>query len=512
MHELADQLLSHLRATWRYRWYALACAWVIAAGGWIAVHLMPDRYVSSARVYVDTQSMLRPLLSGLAVQPNLDQMVAMMSRTLISRLNVEKVIQMADVDGGLKASEDREQVITRLLKELTIRSAGRENLYTIAYADENPEQAKRVVQSLLTIFMEGPLGERRKDSDSARRFIDEQLKGYSEKLVAAEYAVTEFKRRHQGLMPGEGQGYYVRLNDARTALRQAALELREAENSRDAIKKQLAGDAEITSRLGEKGATVGAPSEIDTRIRALEQKLDGLRLIYTEQHPDIAAAVRIIAQLKEQKAAEDRMEKPAATVTQGPIYQQLTVALASAEASVAAMNARVAEYRIRYNELQAAANALPQIEAEYAQLTRDYEVIKTRYRNLLERRESAQITGDVEASDVVMGFRIIDPPQVPRAPSAPNRPLLMSLVLLAALGGGLGIAFLISQLRPTFDGERRLREVSGLQVLGTIAMAWTDEQKRRRTRGLIALLFSLLSLLSAYVAIMASLMMTVSRV
>ena len=102
---------------------------------------------------------------------------------------------------------------------------------------------------------------------------------------------------------------------------------------------------------------------------------------------------------------------------------------------------RVAEYNERYTELQAAANALPQIEAEYTQLTRDYEVIKTRYDKLLERRESAQISGDMEASDVVMGFRVIDPPQVPLAPSAPNRPLLMSLVLLAALGGGFGTCF-----------------------------------------------------------------------
>ena len=165
-----------------------------------------------------------------------------------------------------------------------------------------------------------------------------------------------------------------------------------------------------------------------------------------------------------------------------------------------------------YNELQAVANALPQVEAEYAQLTRDYEVIKTRYDKLLERRESAQISGDVEASDAAMGFRVIDPPQVPLTPSAPNRLQLMSLVLLAALGGGLGFAFLISQLRPTFNEERSLREVSGLRVLGTIFMAWTDEQKKRRTRGLIALLLSVLSLLSAYAAIMVSLMMTVSRV
>jgi polysaccharide chain length determinant protein (PEP-CTERM system associated) len=194
------------------------------------------------------------------------------------------------------------------------------------------------------------------------------------------------------------------------------------------------------------------------------------------------------------------------------VYEQLTVSLASAEANVAAMKARVAEYGVRYNELKSAANALPQIEAEYKQLTRDYEVIKTRYDKLLERRESAQISGDLEASDVAMGFRVIDPPQVPLAPSAPNRPLLMSLALLAALGGGLGIAFLISQIKTTFNDERELKEASGLQVLGSIAMAWTDDQKKRRRRGLFALLLSFLSLLSTYFAIMASLMMTVSRV
>jgi polysaccharide chain length determinant protein (PEP-CTERM system associated) len=510
MHELVDQLLSHLKATWRYRWYAVACAWIVAAGGWIAVYLIPDRYEASARVYVDTQSMLRPLLTGLAVQPNVDQMVAMMSRTLVSRVNVEKVIGMSGMDSGLTTSEERERLIADVAKQLAVRSTGRENLYVITYSNRNPDQAKGVVQSLLTIFIEGPLGGKRRDSDSARRFIDEQLKGYSEKLVAAEKLVTEFKRRHQGFTPEEGRGYYARLNEARTSLRQAALELREAENSRDAIKKQLVGDAGSASGPGEKGA--GGVSEIDVRIQALEQKLDGLRLIYTEQHPDIVAITRTIAQLKEQRIAEEKLGKSAPMAPRGPVYQQLAVALASAEANVAAMKTRAAEYGIRYNELHAAANALPQIEAEYAQLTRDYEVIKDRYEKLLERRESAQITGDVEASDITMGFRVIDPPQVPRTPSTPNRPQLMSLVLFAALAGGLGIAFLISQARPTFSDERRLREVTGLKVLGTVAMVWTDEQKKRRTRGFVAIGLSVLSLLVTYVAVMASLMMTVSRV
>jgi polysaccharide chain length determinant protein (PEP-CTERM system associated) len=512
MHELADQLLSHLKAIWRYRWYAVAFAWIIALGGWIAVYLTPERYEASARVYVDTQSVLRPLLAGLTVQPNVDQMVAMMSQTLISRPNLEKVIRMADMDIGLKTSEDRERLITRLTRELAIKGAGRENLYIIAYTDKNPQEAKRVVQSLLTMFMEGTLGDQRKDSEAARRFIDEQLKTYNERLVAAENAVTEFRRRHMGLMAG-GRDYYTRLIEVQSALSGATLELKEAENSRDVIKKQLAGDTEIPSLLGDKSADVGVNPEIDFRVQALEKKLDDLRLNYTEEHPDIIAIVRTIAQLKEQKKAEAKLRKPSpiAAQAQDPVYQQLTVTLASAEANVAAMKARVTEYSKRYNELKASANAVPQMDAEYTQLTRDYEVTKKNYETLLSRRESAQISGDMETRSSVMDFRVIDPPQVPPVPKAPNRRLLMSLVLLAALGGGLGVAFLISQIRPTFNDERRLREVSGLQVLGTVLMARNDAQERRRTRGLVALLISFASLLSAYAAIMAALVLTATR-
>ncbi len=522
MHELAAQLLSHLRATWRYRWYAVVFAWVAAIAGWIGVKQMPDRYAASARVYVDTQSVLRPLLAGLAVQPNVDQIIGMMSRTLISRPNLEKVIRMADMDIKLKTPEDREQMINQLTKFLSIGGAGG-NLYTISYSDQNPQEAKRIVQSLLTIFVEGSLGDKRKDSDSARRFIDEQLKSYSEKLVAAETAVTEFKRGHLGLMPGEGGGYYGQLLQAKAAMEQAMLESKEAENARDAIKKQLT-DETPPSLLNDQGAPEAPPSpEIDGRVLGLEQKLDTLRLNYTEQHPDIVAILRTIAQLKEQKKAEFELKekkraeakpgKPAPTPTQArdPVYQQLNLAIAEVEARVAAMKARVAEYEKRYDGLKGLVNAVPQIEAEFKQLTRDYETIRRNYEQLLSRRESAQISGEMEANSTVMDFRVIDPPQVPSTPFAPNRPLLMSMVLLGALAGGIAFAFLISQLKPTIQDEQGLREISGLPVLGSVIMAWTDAQKTKLKKGLIGFALSVVSLLSAYGAIMAVLMLSTAR-
>lgn len=520
MHEQVDQLLSHLKATWRYRWLAIVLAWIIALGGWIAVYRMPDRYEASARVYLDTQSVLKPLLAGLTAHPNASETVGMISRTLISRPNLAKVIRMAGMDLELKTSEALEPLITRLTRELTIQTAGGD-LYSIAYSDKNPQQAKRVVQSLLSLFMEGSLGDQRTDSETARRIIDEQLQTYKEKLDAAENAVTEFRRRQllmAGGTPGRGD-YYTRLVEAQAVLSEATLELKVAETNRDAIKKNVPDETEIpsllgeTSPLGDKSADVEAHPEIDARIQALEQKVDGLRLNYTEVHPDIVAIERTIAQLKEQKKAEAKPRSPSLRPppqARDPIYHPLTLSLSVAEANVVAVKARVAEYSKRYDELKAAAIAAPQIDADYAHLVRDYEIAKTTYGSLLSRHETAQISREVETGKSVIDFRVIDPPQVSSVPKSPNRQMLNSMVLLMALGGGVAFAFVLSQIRPTFNDERGLREVSGVQVLGTIIMARTDAQKARRTRGLVALLISFASLLSAYAAIMATLVLSAS--
>ena len=102
MHELLTQLTGYAVSTWRYRWHALIAAWIISVIGWAAVHNIPDRYEATSRVYVDTQSLLKPLLAGLAVQPNTNQQVEVMARTLISRPNLEKVARMTDLDLNAK--------------------------------------------------------------------------------------------------------------------------------------------------------------------------------------------------------------------------------------------------------------------------------------------------------------------------------------------------------------------------------------------------------------------------
>lgn len=490
MEELVIQLVGYLRGMWRFRWWGLVFAWVVGVGGGVAIYLMPDKYESSARVFVDTQSVLRPLMSGLAVQPNVDQQVAILSRTLINRPNVEKLVTMADLDLGVRGQAQREALIAELTADLRIRGTGRDNLFTLAYADTRPDRAQRVVQSLVSLFVESGLGTKRQDTDSARRFIEEQIKNYEGKLTEAENRMKEFRLKNMALLGDSGKDYVTQISVLTAQLEQAKLELREAENSRDALQSQLVGEEPVLLPQMPNPSAVSIP-EIDGRIDALKRNLDDMMQRYTDQHPDVIGAKRVIEQLEKQKMDEIEVRRKAGpgqfgSLNANPVFQQMKLSLAEVQARVASLRARVNEYESRVAQARTASKMVPELEAELAQLNRDYAVHKSNYDSLVARRESANIAVEMDAKSGIAEFRLIDPPSLPVKPSAPNRLLLMPLAGLAGLAAGLALTFLISQLRPAFSDGRALREVTGLPVLGTVSMLPTPERRSQKRRGMIA--------------------------
>ncbi|MES2263510.1 MAG: XrtA system polysaccharide chain length determinant [Pseudomonadota bacterium] len=483
MEELITQLLSSVRGIWKYRWLAIGTMWLCATLGWSAVAALPDDYQTTARIFVDTQSILKPLLSGMTSMPNVEQQVAIMSRTLLSRPNVERVMRMVDLDLNANTPREHELQLDELMGKIKIGGTGSNDIYTITYNNRNPKMVRDVVQSLLTIFVEGSFKGKQDDSQKAVQFIDEQIKTYEDKLLGVENAVKQFKRQNNGLLPRQGSDYNTQLQVSSDALSAARLELMEAEQARNTIKSQVAGDEPVI--MGEPEAAAIENPEIDARIAALNKNLDALRMQYTELHPDIVASMRLLAQLQQRKVEENKARAASADPGKNysPMLQQLKIALTEADARVAAIKIRTQELGARHERLQAQGNAVPEVEAQLAQLNRDYEFNKENYEKLISRREAAKLSGELSSTTEMMTFKIIDPPTVPVRPVGPNRAMLFSLVLGASIVAGAAVALLISQVRPTFLSPAELREHTGLTVLGTVSMNWTTADHSRRRRG-----------------------------
>ena len=505
MDEIIRQFFVVGGAMWRRRWIGLAVAWLVAAVGVVIVSRTPDRYESSARVYVDTQTVLKPLLAGLTVQPNIDEQIGMLSRTIVARPNIERILHGVNPEASAATQIERDQMVDSLTKRIRFTGSVRENIYTIAYQDTSPERSKRVVQDLLALFVESGVGDKRRDNESARRFIDEQIKVYEQKLAEAENRLKEFKLKNMGVTSGTGADYFTRVSALTEEAAKGRQELRSAEVARDAFRRELTGEEPIM--LPDPSATAAGAftSEYDARIDTQRKQLDDLLRRYTEQHPDVLSTRRLLTQLEEQRKQEiDTRRKAAAqspprlSASTNPVVQRLKFALAEAEANIASLRARVSETEGRLAQLRAIGGKAPGIEADLAQLNRDYAVLQKNYAELVSRRESASMGGEVDSAGQLAEFRIIDPPRIAPNPVFPNRLALIFVVLLAALAAGGAASFAMARVFPTFHGVGMLREFTQRPVLGSVSVLETSAVLWRRRLSNVAFAGAFAMLLVAH--------------
>ncbi len=483
MYELLQKILTYLRSMWRFRWYAMVLAWVVVIVGWYKVYTLPDVYEVSASVHVNTESVLRPLMQGLVIEPNLEQRLRLLTRTLKSRSNMEKLAQMSEDEANRNTADNVKISVDNLVSNIQLAtSRGAENIYTISYSNRDPNLANIVVNNLLSIVKENTLKRTDAGVDNAELFLSKQLENYKRKLIEAESRLEEYKKSNAELMPALGQGYFVNLQTVRESLSNAQLELSEATKRRDELKRQMSGEEPVFG-FSASTANLSSPHPLDTQIQELQNQLDELLLQYTELHPKVKTLSESIERLKA-KRASDLARRPKTRIMQpaletNPIYQQLSVALSEAEAQVASLRVRVAEYKERENKLQKMVNTMPAFEAELNRLNREVETQQQNYSEMLERHETALISTEMEETGNTVQFRIIDPPRVPGDPTGPNRFMLNGVVLALGIGVGLGFVFVLSEIRPVVYDTQVLNSLTGLPVFGVVSRIMTDEIKKR---------------------------------
>jgi polysaccharide chain length determinant protein (PEP-CTERM system associated) len=514
MDEILGKLIQIAFGVWRRRWIALAVAWPLAIVGAVAVSSVPDRFEATARIFVDTQTVLKPMMKDLAFQPDIDQQVSMLARTLISRPNVEHLLAEPAIGFDPLSPKQHDAAVDRLMSSIKVEPMGK-NLYAISYRDVDAQRARRLVQGLVELFVDSGVGEKRRDSEEARRFIDEQIHMLEGKLAESESRLKDFKLSHFGLTGTSNQDFFARVSTLSDAVSKLRIDLSAAEQSRDALKRELAAEDPQLPRDAAGGAGSHQPTELDQRIDAQKKQLDDLLRRYTEEHPDVVATRRTITQLERQRKLEQEYETRSGHTRVGaatsPVYQRIRIALAEAEANVASLRSQLSAEQSRLDQTRANAGKLPEVEAELAQLNRDYDVLRKNYDLLVSRRESALLGVRLDQSAQLADFRIVEPPRVSPNAVFPNRLVLSMIMLLVSILGGAAVAALISQLLPAFHVAKDLREIAGRPVLGSVSMFVNDAMKARERRELLVFAGAGSMLLLANVAWIAWIALHISR-
>jgi polysaccharide chain length determinant protein (PEP-CTERM system associated) len=471
MIHVAEEVLSGLRAVWRRRWVAIGTAWAAAAAGIAITSTVPDRYEASARVYVDTQSVLKPLMQGLAFQPDTDQQVHMLARTMVSRPNVEQLLKRPGTDIGYK-NESRESIIDRLVSGIKFDASGG-NLYTISFRDTNATRAKAVVQGLVDLFVDTGTGTSQRDSTEAGNFINDQIKVYEQKLNEAEDRLKNFKVRNFAVSGVSNQDYFARTSQISDEVTHLKISYAAAVQARDALRRELSReDPQLPPDAALANGAQPAPSELDARIADQKRQLDELLRRYTEAHPDVIAARTSIRQLEAQRVAERASRKASGSnfAATSPVFQQIRVQLAQAEANVASLGAQLGAEQQQLDQLHATATKVPEAEAELAQLNRDYDVIRKNYEQLVARREAASLGVKMDQTSQLADFRVVEPARVEPKPVFPDRTALAFLAMFGALAAGIAAAYGLSMLYPAFATPRALQDHTRRPVIGTISI------------------------------------------
>ena len=506
------QVLDYIKGVWIKKRYVIIFSWLICPVGFVYVASLPDVYSSKAQVFVDTRSVLQPLLRGLAIQTNPDQEIQMMAKTLRSRSNVEKIARESDLDITTTTEAEFETLVTNLTKDIQLSSTGRDNIYNISFSNEAPSTAQRVVQETLDLFVEGALGNNRKDTDTAGRFLDEQIAEYESRLTEAEQRLANFKRQYNDILPLAGT-YYSSLQGLNDELEATRLQIRQAQQQAETLKGQISSSKQNDSFGVTNRDEPVLSTRYDERIKSLEEELDRLTLRFTDLHPDVIETKALLESLEESRSKEieafltadgDEQNQPLSELN-----REIKLEASRLESQIASLRVKESDLQSKIAGLESKVDLIPQIEAESSALNREYGVTKQKYEELLSRRESADLSRRADVSAEDLQFRIIEPPLLPKRPSGPNRLIFYTAVLIIGFGTGIGIAFLISQLNPILIRPKQLLNVSDYPIWGTVTHLNIEQINKTNRNRLLVFLLSSGTILAMYGALVAAEIMNI---
>lgn len=479
MTGLYDEIRIAIHSVWNRRWLALVIAWIVCLIGWLAVAMIPNSYQSESRIQVLTQDILSDKV-GISSNDR-RRSVQQLEQTLTSSVNLEKVVRGTDLGQSVASDRELANKVEGLRGKIEVESE-QDDFFSITVKQSSPKLARDVVQKLIDVAEEDNIASGSKQTSQTLRFLDKQIEERKIALQDAETKRVEYETKNLGLLPGLGS-VSQRLVAARAELSQIDSQLLQARSALAALNSQLAGTPQSLNTPSPGGGFSANPAQA-----ALSQALADMAAMrargLTDSHPDVIAQQSQVANLRAQAKAFPASGGGGFS-TPNPAYSSLQSLRAERQASATALASRKASIEAEMSQLINQQSAEPGVAAEIARINRDYDVLKKQYDQLVADRDNVALRGDVETQTDSVQFRVINRPTLSGTPAAPNRPLLLLIILFAGIVAGGGAAFALGHLQTTYPTAAKLERASGLPVIGSISQmlgSAAREERRKKLR------------------------------
>ena len=479
-----DELLLTLLKEARSRIVTIAAIFVAIMLLTLVVGLLviPRQYTASTTILAQDSDIIQPLLEGRAVPTGVSDRAGRARQILYSRKVLEQVLQVGGWIASSPVAQDR--LMEDIRKNTTI-SSPRPDLVQIDYRDSDPERAYRVTEAFGALFIQETLATKERESREAYEFIDKQVRDYHTKLLDAERNLQDYRSHNADAQPGSATDVNARITSLRSQVEQARMALMEQESREAAISAQLSGESAVT-------ATNTRENLYNAQLIEARAELDRLLLTFTERHPDV---VRVRHQMEDIQRALTAEQQRRSQPGQGafasedaqlnPLYNELRSQLAQARREAAATRSRMNTAQSLLNEEMDRSRRIAASESALSELTRDYEVNREIYQDLLRRRENARVSMGLDQENRGLTLRIQDPATVPLRPSGLRFMHIGAIGFVFAVGVPLGLLFLLVRFDPRVRSPRQIPLRTGYPLLTVIPAYPTPRERRLQSMKLL---------------------------
>jgi len=537
MEEQALDFSDYLDAFKRRRASILVIAVAVFLMGALAAFLWPATYKSSATILIKEQDIPSELVQS-TVTSFASQRIQAISQRVMARPNLLDIIKKYNLYADKKERLTTEEIISNMRDQISLDlidadvvdpRTGRPTSATIAFSlsfsGENPGQVQKVANELTSLYLKENLKERSTQANETYTFLNSESERLNKEIAGLQTKLATFKEQHAKALP-ELQSLNINMLDrTEREMDDIDSQIRQQKQTRIYLQGQLTqlkpfgSDASLdpktrlqalrTNYLGllarysadhpdvirarreiegleKEVGQVDSSSEQLKQIEALRGELATLRKKYSPKHPDvlklerqIKALEKTVTETKKSKVTS-KLASSAADNPDNPAYIQLQTQVEAADAEIRSLNhkkellkQKVADYEKRLTET-------PQVEREYTSLQRNLTDTVAEYQGIRAKLTSAEIGQQLEKDSKGERFEIVEQPILPEKPVSPNRPAILFLSFVLAMGCGIGYAAVAESLDSSIRGSKGLTSATGAPPLATIPYLESDEEKSRR--------------------------------